>query len=499
MKNADHRRLIYRWTNALVRCAGLKVPSGAGALFAKDSKHKREKFDQFLLHYYGDDSFAPGKYWYSNACAPKFFVEVFYNATEGRVRCREEDIFEIFTKVDPNRQASTWSTSIEALNRFGITRDEITMAYCGEQRVENGWPKGQPLRVPQPDVLPVSAKRYGNAADLRQVSDMKTKKRMKTPKLKVNADFLDVFNPIADSVRQQPSRATERSALSLVEEKALNLCKKVQPGEETSPMNIMRPIYDEILEGLGPTCRPCERNQVNSHYAALLPQEVISPDDVVTALRIKEVAHTVVDPFKNFTKAYFKLKFATERHDKAATSRDELESEIDGLLMVLERASSSEGVSEDKFVSKLESTVKSKQKTLSIVKKNLESLAKEVSVADGELEEISAAVRGPYLNVVRKCYELGAAIQNRMEDNINLALKSVRKALHSQRTQCEVMAQYTKNVSAMDSMTSQNKVMLARESDLQSLRDALQVRKQCFAYALNTLDQRWEQFNIRKQ
>lgn len=499
MKNADHRRLIYRWTNALVRCAGLKVPSGAGALFSKDSKHKREKFDKFLLHYYGDDSFAPGKYWYSNACAPKFFVEVFYNATEGRVRCREEDIFEIFTKIDPNRQASTWSTSIEALNRFGITRDEILTAYCGEQRVENGWPKGQPLRVPQPDVLPGSAKRDGNAADLRQVSDMGTKKRIKTPKLKVKPDFLDAFNPIADSVRQQTSRAAEASGLSLVEEKALNLCKKVQPGEETSPMNIMRPIFDEILEGVGPTCRPCERNQVNSHYAALLPQEVISPDDVVTALRIKEVAYTVVDPFKNFTKAYFKLKLATERHDKAAASRDKLESEIDGLLMVLERASSSEGVSEDKFVSKLESTVKSKQKALLTAKKNLESLAKEVSVADGELEETAAAARGPYLNVIRKCYELGAAIQNRMEDSINLALKSVRKTLRSQRTQCEVMAQYTNNVFATDSMASQNKVMLARESDLQSLQDALQVRKQCFAYALNTLDQRWEQFNIRKQ
>jgi hypothetical protein len=86
-----------------------------------------------------------------------------------------------------------------------------------------------------------------------------------------------------------------------------------------------------------------------------------------------------------------------------------------------------------------------------------------------------------------------------MEDNINLALKSVRKTLRSQRTQCEVMAQYTNNVFATDSMASQNKVMLARESDLQSLQDALQVRKQCFAYALNTLDQRWEQFNIRRQ
>jgi hypothetical protein len=85
-----------------------------------------------------------------------------------------------------------------------------------------------------------------------------------------------------------------------------------------------------------------------------------------------------------------------------------------------------------------------------------------------------------------------------MEDNINLALKSVRKTRHSQRTQCEVMAQYTNNVSAMDSMASENKAMLARESELQSLQDALQVRKQCFAYALNTLDQRWGQFNIRK-
>jgi len=218
----------------------------------------------------------------------------------------------------------------------------------------------------------------------------------------------------------------------------------------------------------------------------------------VAALRIKEVAYTVVDPFKNFTKAYFKLKLATERHDKAADSRDKLESEIDGSLMVLESVSSSEGVSEDKLVSKLESTVKSKQQTLLTVKENLESLAKEVSVADSELEETAAVVRGPYLSVVRKCYELGAAIQNRMEDNINLALKSVRKTRHSQRTQCEVMAQYTNNVSAMDSMASENKAMLARESELQSLQDALQVRKQCFAYALNTLDQRWGQFNIRK-
>lgn len=497
MKNADHRRLIYRWTNALVRCVGLKVPSGAGALFSKDSKNKREKFDKFLSHYYGDDSFAPGKYWYSNACAPKFFIEVFYNATEGRVRCREEDIFEIFTKIDPNRQASTWSTSIEALNKFGITRDEVLMAYSGKQRVENGWPKGQPLCIPQPDVLPGSAKRDGNAADLRQVSDAGTRKRPKTAKLKAKPDFLDAFNPIADSFGQ-PSRSAERSALSLVEEKALNLCKRVQPGEETSPMNIMRPIFDEILEGLGPKCRPCERNQINSHYASLLPREVISQDDVVAALRIKEVAYTVVDPFKNFTKAYFKLKLATERHDKAADSRDKLESEIDGSLMVLESVSSSEGVSEDKLVSKLESTVKSKQQTLLTVKENLESLAKEVSVADSELEETAAVVRGPYLSVVRKCYELGAAIQNRMEDNINLALKSVRKTRHSQRTQCEVMAQYTNNVSAMDSMASENKAMLARESELQSLQDALQVRKQCFAYALNTLDQRWAQFNIRK-
>ena len=30
IKNADHRRLIYRWTNALIRAVGLKVPTGLG-------------------------------------------------------------------------------------------------------------------------------------------------------------------------------------------------------------------------------------------------------------------------------------------------------------------------------------------------------------------------------------------------------------------------------------------------------------------------------------
>jgi len=35
MKMADHRRLIYRWTNAIYRLLGMKIPRGMGSLFDK--------------------------------------------------------------------------------------------------------------------------------------------------------------------------------------------------------------------------------------------------------------------------------------------------------------------------------------------------------------------------------------------------------------------------------------------------------------------------------
>ena len=81
MKMADHRRLIYRWTNAVYRLLGMKIPRGMGSLFDKGEKNKREKFDRFLSYYYGTETFEPGTYWYNNADTIAFFVELIRVAT----------------------------------------------------------------------------------------------------------------------------------------------------------------------------------------------------------------------------------------------------------------------------------------------------------------------------------------------------------------------------------------------------------------------------------
>jgi hypothetical protein len=150
MKMADHRRLIYRWTNAVYRLLGMKIPRGMGSLFDKGEKNKREKFDRFLSYYYGTETFEPGTYWYNNADTIQFFVELIRVATSDRYAPEPGTVQRLFRKKDPNRQASTWIMVQEELEKTQVTADELRALFQGNPRVENGFPRGRPLFVPIP-------------------------------------------------------------------------------------------------------------------------------------------------------------------------------------------------------------------------------------------------------------------------------------------------------------------------------------------------------------
>ena len=150
MKMADHRRLIYRWTNAVYRLLGMKIPRGMGSLFDKGEKNKREKFDRFLSYYYGTETFEPGTYWYNNADTIQFFVELIRVATRDRYVPSAATVQRLFRKKDPTRQASTWIMVQEELEKTDVTADELRALFEGEPRVVNGFPRGRPLFVPVP-------------------------------------------------------------------------------------------------------------------------------------------------------------------------------------------------------------------------------------------------------------------------------------------------------------------------------------------------------------
>jgi hypothetical protein len=150
MKMADHRRLIYRWTNAIYRLLGMKIPRGMGSLFDKGEKNKREKFDRFLSYYYGTETFEPGTYWYNNADTIQFFIELVRIATCNRTVLEPITIQKLFRKKDPTRQASTWIMVQEELDKTNVTAAELRALYEGPPRSENGFPRGRPLLVPIP-------------------------------------------------------------------------------------------------------------------------------------------------------------------------------------------------------------------------------------------------------------------------------------------------------------------------------------------------------------
>ena len=151
MKMADHRRLIYRWTNAIYRLLGMKIPRGMGSLFDKGEKNKREKFDRFLSYYYGTETFEPGTYWYNNADTIQFFIELVRVATDDRYTPEPVTIQRLFRKKDPTRQASTWIMVKEELEKTDVSADELRALFQGEPRVTaQGFPRGRPLFVPIP-------------------------------------------------------------------------------------------------------------------------------------------------------------------------------------------------------------------------------------------------------------------------------------------------------------------------------------------------------------
>lgn len=150
MKMADHRRLIYRWTNAIYRLLGMKIPRGMGSLFDKGEKNKREKFDRFLSYYYGTETFEPGTYWYNNADTIQFFIELVRIATCNRTILEPITIQKLFRKKDPTRQASTWIMVQEELDKTNVTAAELRALFEGPPRMEGGFPRGRPLFVPIP-------------------------------------------------------------------------------------------------------------------------------------------------------------------------------------------------------------------------------------------------------------------------------------------------------------------------------------------------------------
>ena len=488
IKNADHRRLIYRWTNALIRAVGLKVPTGLGAIVLHNAKNKREKFDKFLLHYYGKESFSPGTYWYSNANALAFFSEIFYVATNGRVRCNDDDIMQIFSKSDPNRQASTWVTSSATLERFGITRMEVLAIYCGEPRFENGWPKGQPLRVQPPKI--VVTQRDGSVTDKSDLTNVKTNtalvdpgrvalKRERSKKHVVSVVGVDPRVTSLGWKRQAVESGHAMQRTTLLERQAIELCKHIEPSEENSPIMIMPLIYDQILRGTkccGPRSRPCERNKVNKHYGKLLSTDVFLPEDVGVALKIKDSAVEVQELFRKFTNAFLKLKVAMADLDEVSATRDSVSTTLNGVLSVLNT------VADTKRKSELEAIITEQRAHFHGLESEVARLNKIVDSVRVEFDKSESAARQPYLDIVRRCYELGSLVQDRMQKSINATLDSCMTDIAA----CEI-----KQVGAD---TDELNALFVKRDSLKSLNDTLRDCKACFAFSLNTLDQRWEQF-----
>jgi len=497
LKYADHRRLIYRWTNALIRAVGLKVPTGSGVVFAPSSKNKREKFDRFLVHYYGQESFEPGAYWYSHANAPAFFSELFRVATNGRVTCDARDIFEIFSKSDPNRQASTWVTSTAALERAGISRTEVISTYFGESRVEDGWPKGRPLLVPPPESRGASGKRRRIDAESRSslthvsgvVSDDQMPSMPPTWSSSFSRSSLHRFAP--NTIRQNsighPVVAPSQRGLTLMQQRALGLCARVEPGEGSCPLAIMPLIFDDILRcGGGLRSRPCSKDRLNKHCFNITSAHLFLPEDVADAMHIKADAVTIMDDFKSFTASYFALKRASEASNAIDAERDAGDAKLKGMMEILKTSPTAESKN------RLEATVVELQSRARDLEERLRDALQVRSRARKAFDDAESVVQTPYMTILRRCYELGVKVQSRFQKAIDDSFRDVTTRLAKCQIEREFATERNETLAAIDREIAS---LVDKQHAIERLHSQLGESKEYFDFALKTLDQRWGQFS----
>jgi hypothetical protein len=292
-----------------------------------------------------------------------------------------------------------------------------------------------------------------------------------------------------------PKHAKRSVTLSYVERKAVELCKRVEPCEDNSPLMIMRPIFDEALEGLGPKSRPCARNQVNTFYCSMLPNEVIEQGDVLRALRIKDDAMEIMDSFKRFAAAYHKTVSEHRLLDAALVQRDALEANIAGTRMVLEDALSS-GENQDNVLATLRARIEQQTPVLDESNKRLDLASEAAEAAQSALEKIEATIKDPYLHIVRQCYELNSEIQQRMQKMLNSAIKSSTSSLGMSRAQRKVTASHLNDSSGLHDLDEHIASLVAKQSRLFEWNSKLQACKAWTKYALSSLDQRWEKFSL---
>ena len=490
LKNADHRRLIYRWTNALIRAVGLKVPMGAGGLISQELKNKREKFDKFLLHYYGEETFGPGSFWFSNSNVLAFFSEIFYVATEGRVRCAESDIAEIFYKTDPNRKASTWVTSTEALERFGISRAEVYAIYCGNARVENGWAKGQPLCVPTPliqSAVPANDVKLSEAPTV--VSRLATGS-LKRPRSPRDISVVGIEERLTPLGWKHSTSLSAYKGLSLLEQKAVKLCHPLEPCDDTSPLGVMVFIADEILERgrryAGPRTRPCERNQVNKFFGNFMGLEVFSTEDVGTAIRVKDSAVLLRDPFLRFTKAHAKLKEMKALVKKIRLKRDVAACTLAGLM-------NSKLMQDHK--GELNLTSEHQQTCVNELEATLTENMAMLDAASKEFEASESGVKDGYLQVVRSAYEFASEIQDKIRAHLCVTLEQVSAATAAAQIEGEIKAREQDDIESLESKDKAHS-LVERRAMLLDMMAQLEECSSCVSFSLSTLEQRWNRFKI---
>ena len=523
IKIADHRRLIYRWTNALIRSIGLRIPSGSGALFSRESKNKREKFDKFLLHYYGDESFLAGKYWYTNANAAAFFVEVFRLATSGRVLCDELDIWQVFEKKDPDRKASTWQMSTKALESLDISLDELFDMYSGEARIKDGWPRGRPLHVPPPSLLPVTKSQStyleavqeyerrvgpaegGNGASSTVARGSNIRNLMDElaadPKV-FQWTSVAAENGHYQSLEAKPSSAhlsNRESDVGLCKKKAMELVQSVTPNADASPTEIMKPLFSESLEGLGPPATPCDRNNVNQYYSRFFSNEVIEVGDVTAAFMIRNDAVAAVEPFKKFTAAYFKVKAAKEEVERLSTALSSTRATVSGLKKAMEAIDSRKYAKSDEAAmlkACMQSRLAAIEPTVGEIDEKLEFTMQREEDARDELMKVEEAAREPYLRVVKQCYELNSGIQDRMGKILGKALEDAQAHVEAQRAQLSALHPSAANTSIMQELNHSFKHATELQQRLLEMRTKLDECRTSTAFALSTLDVRWKRFSI---
>lgn len=506
IKIADHRRLIYRWTNALIRAVGLRVPSGSGSLFSRESKNKREKFDKFLLHYYGEESFMTGKYWYANANAAQFFVEVFRIATSGRVNCDEYDIWEIFEKKDPDRKASSWVISSAALLKLNILNAELYSMYSGDARIENGWPRGRPLHVPPPSLLPVTkshstyfqavqdyGKRVAHVDEVLALRD----DRDHHPSASLH-DYLD--GNVADlSMFKRPNSEQRQESLSLSQKKAIALAIVVAPSFDLAPTSIMKPLFSESLEGMGPPATPCERNNVNRYFSAFVSGEVIEAGDLTAAFIIRGLAVAALEPFKEFTAAYFKVKAVKEEVSKLLVNKNSLAATVNGLKSAMEVISERNCAMDHDFTllnAGMKTQIDLLRPKLADIDDQLVLAVQREENARHELLKVEVAARGPYLEVVRKCYELNAVVQDRMRKLLTAALTQARGQVESQKALLAFRFPSANNAANTKELHDSLQKATTHFEKLTIMLSKLEECEKATDFALSTLETVWKRFSI---